>query len=199
MNQMHQGSAAPRVRGIDFPSDAGSLPSFEAIYDAYYDVVARWIRALGGPTADRDDLVQEVFLVVYRRLPDFDGGNLMGWLYRITTHQVRDYQRLVWIRHIFARGVDVSPQVPSVRPTPLMTLETRERQQKLEWLLSRLSERHRAAFVLFEIEGYTAEEIGDMQSVSVNTVRARIHRARKKMSALVKVTARSRAPAGYPA
>jgi RNA polymerase sigma-70 factor (ECF subfamily) len=80
-----------------------------------------------------------------------------------------------------------------------MTLETRERQQKLEWLLSRLSERHRAAFVLFEIEGYTAEEIGDMQSVSVNTVRARIHRARKKMSALVKVTARSRASAGYPA
>src|SRR6185437_13501299 len=104
------------------------------------------------PSQLRDDLVQEVFLVVYRRLPDFDGGNLMGWLYRITTHQVRDYQRFAWIPHIFARGVDVSPQVPSVRPTPLMTLETRERQQKLEWLLSRLSERHRAAFVLFEIE-----------------------------------------------
>lgn len=192
MNQTHQGSAAPRVAGIDFGTDSRSLHSFEAIYDAYYDVVARWIRGLGGPAADRDDLIQEVFLVVYRRLPDFDGRNLLGWLYRITTHQVRDYRRLVWIRHIFPRRIEVSPEAPSGRPTPLMTLETRERQQRLEWLLSRLGDQLRAAFVLFEIEGYTAEEIGDMQSVSVNTVRARIHRARRRMSALVKVTARSR-------
>lgn len=193
MNQTHQGSAAASVAGVDFGPDPGALLSFEAIYDAYYDVVARWIRALGGSTAERDDLIQEVFLVVYRRLPDFDGRNLMGWLYRITAHQVRDHQRLVWIRHIFPRRVEVSPDIPSVRPTPLMTLETRERQQRLEWLLSRLGERLRAAFVLFEIEGYTAEEIGDMQAVSVHTVRARIHRARKKMSALVKVTTRARA------
>ena len=93
--------------GIDFGTDAGSLCSFEAIYDAYYDLVARWIRALAGSTADRDDLVQEVFLVVYRRLADFDGRNLKGWLYRITVHQVRDYQRLVWIRHIFGRRAEV--------------------------------------------------------------------------------------------
>jgi RNA polymerase sigma-70 factor (ECF subfamily) len=199
MNQTHQGSAAPSLAGIDFATGSDPLQSFEEIYDAYYGVVARWIRALGGPTADRDDLIQEVFLVVYRRLPSFDGRNLPGWLYRITSHQVRDYQRLVWIRHIFARGVEVSPEMPSVRPTPLMTLEMRERQQRLEWLLSRLSDRLRAAFVLFEIEGYTAEEIGDIQSVSVHTVRARIHRARKRMSALVKVTARSRPSFGYSA
>ncbi len=199
MNQTHQGSAAPRVVGYDFAAEPEAVQSFEAIYDAYYDVVARWIRALGGSAADRDDLIQEVFLVVYRRLPDFDGRNLPGWLYRITAHQVRDYQRLVWIRHIFPRRVEVSPDLPSVRPTPLMTLETRERQQRLEWLLSRLGDPLRAAFVLFEIEGYTAEEIGDLQSVSVHTVRARIHRARKKMSALVKVKTPRRSYVRYSA
>ena len=193
MNQTHQGSAAPSVAGIDFGTDAAALCSFEAIYDAYYDLVARWIRALAGSTADREDLVQEVFLVVYRRLPDFDGRNLKGWLYRITAHQVRDYQRLFWIRSIFRCCVEVSPELASARPTPLMTLEARERQQRLEWMLSHLSDPHRAAFVLFEIEGYTSEEIGDMQSVSVHTVRSRIHRARKKMSALVnKMTAPNR-------
>ena len=191
MNQTHQGSAAPSVRGIDFGSDA-ALCSFEAIYDAYYDVVSRWVRALGGSTSDREDLVQEVFLVVYRRLPDFDGRNLKGWLYRITAHQVRDHQRLFWIRSIFRRCVEVSPEMPSARPTPLMTLEARERQQRLEWMLSHLSAQVRAALVLFEIEGYTSEEIGDMQSVSVHTVRSRIQRARKKMSALVKMTAPNR-------
>ena len=189
MNQRHQGSAAPRVGGIDFGTDAAALFSFEAIYHAHYDLVSRWVRALAGATADREDLVQEVFLVVYRRLPDFDGRNLKGWLYRITVRQVRDYRRLFWIRSIFRHGVDVSPEMPSARPTPLMTLEARERQQRLEWMLSHLSDQVRAAFVLFEIEGYTSDEIGDMQSVSVHTVRSRIHRARKKMSALVKVHA----------
>ncbi len=191
MNQTHQGSAAASVVGIDFGTDA-ALCGFEAIYDAYYDLVARWVRALAGSTADREDLVQEVFLVVYRRLPDFDGRNLKGWLYRITVHQVRDYRRLFWIRSIFRHCVEVSPELPSARPTPLMTLEARERQQRLEWMLSHLSDQLRAAFVLFEIEGYTAEEIGDMQSVSVHTVRSRIQRARKKMSALVKMTAPNR-------
>jgi RNA polymerase sigma-70 factor, ECF subfamily len=199
MNQTHRGSAAPRVEGIDFGTDADFLCSFEAIYHAYYDVVARWIRALAGETADREDLVQEVFVVVYRRLPDFDGRNLKGWLYRITAHQVRDYRRLFWIRHILGRGTEVSPEMPSARPTPLMTLEARERQQRLEWLLSRLSDRLRAAFVLFEIEGYSAEEIGDMQAVSVHAVRSRIHRAREKMNALVKETAPRRSSDRYSA
>lgn len=199
MNQTHQGLAAPGVLGIDFGTDAASLRSFEAIYDTHYDMVARWVRALAGSTSDREDLVQEVFLVVYRRLPDFDGRNLKGWLYRITVHQVRDYRRLFWIRSIFRRCVEVSPEMPSTRPTPLMTLEARERQERLEWMLSHLSDQLRAALVLFEIEGYTSEEIGDMQSVSVHTVRSRIHRARKKMSALVKMTPPTRSSNKYSA
>jgi RNA polymerase sigma-70 factor, ECF subfamily len=165
--------------------------SFQAVYDAYYAEVARWIRALGGPAADQDDLVQEVFVVVYRRLHDFDGRNLAGWLYRITAHQVRDYRRLVWIKYIFRRSVALSSEVPSGRPTPVMMLETRERQRNLELLLSKLSDPLRAAFVLFEIEGYTAEEISEMQSVPTNTVRARIHRARKKMTTLLQSAAKA--------
>src|SRR5215467_6597069 len=103
--------------------------SFQSIYDAYYGEVARWIRALGGPAADQDDLIQEVFVVVYRRLHDFDGRNLAGWLYRIAAHQVRDYRRLVWIKYIFRRSVALSSEVPSARPTPVMMMETRERQR----------------------------------------------------------------------
>ena len=165
--------------------------SFQAIYDAYYAEVARWIRALGGPAADQDDLIQEVFVVVYRRLHDFDGRNLAGWLYRITAHQVRDYRRLVWIKYIFRRSIALSSEVPSAKPTPVMMLETRERQRNLERLLSKLSDPLRAAFVLFEIEGYTAEEISEMQSVPTNTVRARIHRARKKMTTLLEAAAKA--------
>ena len=75
-----------------------------------------------------------------------------------------------------------------------MMLETRERQRNLERLLSKLSDPLRAAFVLFEIEGYTAEEISEMQSVPTNTVRARIHRARKKMTTLLESAAKADGP-----
>jgi RNA polymerase sigma-70 factor, ECF subfamily len=179
------------MRGVHPQPAAIDVHSFQAIYDAYYGEVARWIRALGGPAADQDDLIQEVFVVVYRRLHDFDGRNLAGWLYRIAAHQVRDYRRLVWIKYIFRRSVALSSEVASARPSPVMMLETRERQRNLQLLLSRLSDPLRAAFVLFEIEGYTAEEISEMQSVPTNTVRARIHRARKKMTALLASAAKA--------
>src|SRR5450432_2402687 len=136
---------------------------FNAVYGAWFGHVARWIRALGAPASDHDDLAQEVFVVVYRRLHDFDGSNLAGWLYRIAAHQVRDYRRLVWIKHIFRRSISLSSEVPSGRPTPVMMLETRERERHLQRLLDKLSDPLRAAFVLFEIEGYTAEEISEMQ------------------------------------
>ena len=158
---------------------------FRALYDAWFGDVARWIRALGAAPADQDDLVQEVFVVVHRRLPDFDGENVAGWLYRIAAHQVRDFRRLRWIRYIFGRSVPLSPGVPSTGPTPLMMLETKEKQQLLDRLLSTLNEAQRAAFVLFEIDGYTGDEIASIQRVSINTVRARIHRARKKLTVLL--------------
>jgi RNA polymerase sigma-70 factor, ECF subfamily len=154
---------------------------FVSVYDACYADVARWGRALGAPPADLADLVQEVFVVVHRRLPDFDGDNLIAWLYRITAHQVRDYRRSMWIKHIFRRSVEVTAEVASVNPTQLMVLETREKQRRLETLLSRLSTTISATFVLFEIEGYTAEEISVIQGISINSVRARIQRGRKKL------------------
>ena len=159
---------------------------FVSVYDGCYADVARWARALGAPPSDLADLVQDVFVVVHRRLPHFDGENLIAWLYRITSHQVRDYRRSMWIKHIFKRSVEVTSDVASVNPTQLMVLETREKQRQLEALLSRLSPKIASTFVLFEIEGYTAEEIAEIQQISINSVRARIQRGRKKLMETLK-------------
>ena len=136
--------------------------------------------------ADRDDVLQEVFVVVHRRLADFDGQNLPGWLYRITAHQVRDFRRKLWVRHIFSRSVPLTESMPAAGPNPVMSVESRQKSDKLNRLLAKMSVPLRTAFVLFEIEGYTAEEIARMQKTSLNTVRARILRARKKLTALLK-------------
>jgi len=176
------------VAGRDRVAADVDVRDFKAVYERWVLEVARWIRAMGGPTADCDDLLQEVFVVVHRRLPDFDGENLPGWLYRITAHQVRDFRRKLWVKHIFSRSVPLTDSMPAPGPTPVMSVEARQKRDFLDGLLSRMSVPLRTAFVLFEIEGYTAEEIARIQGTPLNTVRARILRARKKLSALIEAS-----------
>ena len=160
---------------------AGAPLEFRAIYERWFAEVSRWIRAMGGPEAEREDLVQDVFLVVHRRLPDFDGQNVAGWLYQIARHRVRDFRRLLWVRHLLFGSVPLSESLSKGGASPADALETNEKRVLLERLLAKLNESERAAVVLFEIDGYSGEEIAELQAVPVNTVWARIHKTRKKL------------------
>lgn len=160
---------------------------FEEIYRASFGHVCRWVRALGGPASERDDLVQDVFLIVHRRLPDFDGRNVHGWLYQITRRRVRDFRRLRWFR-LFLNSSEVDDSLAGSFPgsrNPEGALDEKQRAAILERLLSKLPEAQRAAFVLFEVDGYTGEEIASLQGVPLNTVWARIHKARAKLTASI--------------
>lgn len=158
-----------------------AVPAFDEVYRTYFEDVRRWVRALGGPDGERDDLVQDVFVVVHRRLADFDGENLPGWLYQITRHRVRDFRRLRWFR-LLLRGAEMHDGFASPLETPEASLRIKEKEHILKGLLLKLPESQRAAFVLFEIEGYSGEEIGRLQGVPVNTVWARIHKARARLA-----------------
>lgn len=156
---------------------------FDQVYEAWFHEVTRWARAFGGLDADLEDLVQEVFIVVRRKLDRFDGENLPGWLYRITQRTVSDYRRRAWFRRFW--------QPPSFEmlvdpgPSPLEAAERRQAERSISEALSRLSATHRSAFILFEIEGYSGEEIARLENVPVKTVYTRLHYARKDfMSAL---------------
>jgi RNA polymerase sigma-70 factor (ECF subfamily) len=167
------------------PSSSSFPTTFEAIYQRYFGAVCTWIRALGGPDADRDDVAQEVFLVVRRRLPDFDGANLPGWLYRITQRQVRDLRRRAWWKHVFTwRRVDETDTLPHLHASPAAALERKEDQRMLYDLLDKLPEARRATFVLFEIEGLSGEEIARLQGIPLNTVWTRLYHARREFFAL---------------
>src|SRR5450432_899919 len=108
---------------------------FRTIYEARFDEVSRWIRALGCPEADREDLVQDVFVVVHRRLRDFDGQNVAGWLYQIARHRVRDFRRLLWVKHMLFGSVPLSESLAKGGPSPADSLETNEKRVTLERLL----------------------------------------------------------------
>jgi RNA polymerase sigma-70 factor (ECF subfamily) len=180
---------APRLPAV--PLD------FRSVYEARFHDVVRWIRAMGGRDEDLDDLAQEVFIIVRRKLDGFDGQNLNGWLYRITQRTVRDYRRAAWFRNLLVRKKVSDHELALLKLVepgrgPAEEQELREAQRSLRLVLSKMREKHRTAFVLFEIEGYTGEEIAELESAPVATVFTRLYHARREFAAIVKQLSKER-------
>jgi len=171
-----QRAAAPR----------GPDARFRAIYDAWFDDVTRWLYALGVPSSDTEDLAQEIFLVVRRKVAAFDGGNLAGWLYRIAQLTVRDHRRRAWFKNLTQRRKEVDlADLPQLAAHPAQSYEEAENRRRLQALVAKMSEKLRTTFVLFEIEGYSGEEIAEILDVPLGTVWTRLHHARKAFWKLV--------------
>jgi RNA polymerase sigma-70 factor (ECF subfamily) len=160
---------------------------FRDIYERWFRDVVKWLYALGVPGSDTEDLAQEIFLVVRRKLDRFDGGNLAGWLYRIAQLTVRDHRRRAWFKNLIVRRrhVDLA-QVELTTPGPATQYEQAENRRLLQALVAGMSEKLRTAFVLFEIEGYSGEEIARFQDIPLGTVWTRLHLARKEFWRLLK-------------
>lgn len=175
---------------------AASRALFLAIYDQWCDHVLRWSRALGAPEADREDIAQEVFLVVRRRLSSFDGAKPAAWLYQITRRQVRDFRRRAWVKNVFTREhTNAVNAIPDDRDGPAAALERKQRRGLLHAILRKMNDDRRAAFLLFEIDGLSGDEIARIQGVSVNTVWKRLFLARKEFLKLVAKYQRANAAA----
>jgi RNA polymerase sigma-70 factor (ECF subfamily) len=158
---------------------------FEGVYDRFFHDVERWLRAMGAPPAEVEDLAQEVFVVVSRKLGTFDGRNLPGWLYRIASLTARRFRRRPWYKHLFSRRSEIDADTFAwVGSGPAETVERREAQEELSRVLLRMTEKRRTAFILFELEGYSGEEIAAMLEVPVATVWTRLYHARQEFAAL---------------
>jgi RNA polymerase sigma-70 factor (ECF subfamily) len=155
---------------------------FTAVYREWFGSVISWLRALGTPESELEDVAQEAFLVVRRKLDSFDGRNLPGWLYKISAQTASDQRRRAWFRRLLHRAPDEELQsVPAAGPDPLRACELSAAQRELRRLLGTLKEPQRVAFWLFEIEGYRAAEIAGLLGVSEATVTMRVHYARKQL------------------
>lgn len=162
----------------------GSALDFDDVYKQWFGTVMRWLRTLGGPHADTEDLAQEVFLVVQRKLSSFDGKHLGAWLYRIVKFTLSDHRRRAWFVHLVrGRGALEDVEGPN---DPFADLAQREHQRALHRLVGRMSRSVRETFLLYEVLGHTGEEIAAMQSIPLNTVWTRLHAGRKQFMVLVK-------------
>lgn len=158
---------APHVEPLDF----------SAIYKRWFHPVCRWARALGAADEEIEDIAQDVFLIVQRRLPEFKNDNLAGWLYRITARSTRDQRRRAWFRRLVRVNREESLQaLAEPRPSHAGCFAAR---QTLERLLDGMGEKKRAVLMLYEAEGYTGEEIAELEEISIDTVWSRLRHARE--------------------
>ncbi len=160
--------------------------TFDAVYHGTFRQVVGWMRAMNVPAGDLEDAAQEVFLVVRRRLSGFRGDNLAGWLFRIADLTARNYRRLAWFKHLLTRAPSEDPcDIWTMNGTPAVTLEQKEDQRALLHMLARMSTKRRETLILFEVEGYSGQEIAVLQGVPLKTVWTRLFHAHKDLLALV--------------
>lgn len=191
---LHQevASLPPSIRIEDhidrtLPSEPTTLATldFSAVYHAWFRAVYRWVAALGGHSADTEDLTQEVFAVVQRKLAGFEGPRLSSWLYGITRRTVSDHRRRAWFRHVFLRPRDVAlSELADVSPSSEALLVQKQEQQRFYEVVGKMNVKWRRSFVLFEIVGHSGDEIAALEGMPVATVRTHLHRARKEFQIL---------------
>ncbi len=163
----------------------GDTTAFQEIFQRHRGTVSRIVYRMIGPSADVEDVVQEVFLNVYRSLPKFRGDSKFStWLYRLATNVTRMHLRRGRSRPRFT-DVEVPETSRDGRPpeTPDVQVERAERVRALYRLLDDLSEKKREVLVLHDLEGMPAKEIAETLDIPVLTVRTRLFYARKQLYA----------------
>ncbi len=163
----------------------GDTLAFRQLFTRHQGTVSRIVFRMIGPSPDVEDVVQDVFLNVYRSLPSFRGDSKFStWLYRLATNVTRMHLRRGRSRPRFA-DVEVPETRNDGRPaeTPDVQVERAERVRALYRLLEGLSEKKREVLVLHDLEGVPAKEIAATLEIPVLTVRTRLFYARKELYA----------------
>ncbi len=155
-----------------------STRDFGEIYDANVDLVWRALRRLGVAESAIEDCAQEVFVVVHRRLSEFEGRSSMStWLYGIAAGIARNHRRTLRRRPETSIGDD-EDRLEGAPSSPERRAEDAEALRTLERILESLDVDKREVFVLAELEELSAPEISAALGLNVNTVYTRIRAAR---------------------
>ena len=155
-----------------------------AIHDAHAGFVWCSLQRLGIRPSDLDDVSQEVFIVVHKRLHTFDGSSqITTWLFGICLRVAAAHRRRAWFRRETpsAELPDEDGLPDSQRPDELVA--ARQAHATLGRVLDAMDLEKRAVFVMFEIDELPTEDIAVMLGVPVGTVWSRLHAARKQFQA----------------
>lgn len=167
----------------------GDIEAFEQIYRTYAPFVFNVAMRMAEAREDAEEIAQEVFIIVHRKLNSFMfRSSLKTWMYRITVNctinflnkRNRDHKGKVEFDEAF--GYDSGPNEVE------KNIEAQDNSHKVQRLLDILNPEERACIVLRNIEGLSYQQIAQSLNVNLNTVRTRLKRAREKMLKRAKET-----------
>ena len=162
-----------------------------AVHAAHKHFVWATLQRLGVRPADREDLFQETFIVVHKRLHTFDARSpLLPWLFGICKRVVANHRRLAHVRREQAVAAVPEPSSNHGHLDPPHDAEAavarRQAYERLEEILGELDLDKRAVFVMFELEGVSCDEIAALVGVPVGTIYSRLSSARKDFEAALR-------------
>ena len=162
---------------------AGDVSAFERLYELHGARMKSVAANLLGNVADAEDAVQESFLKIYRGAAAFRGtARLSTWIYRVLVNTCYDL-----LRRRRRRPAEVASDSASPRREPELAAPVSDHPLRLslEACVKDLDPRRRAAFVLFDVEGFTHREVGDALGVPEGTSRALVFEARRELQRLL--------------
>jgi RNA polymerase sigma-70 factor, ECF subfamily len=173
----------PRLPGAESATES-ALPAsnrgqytFGEVYAQHFDLVWRSLRHLGVPAQVLDDAVQDVWLVVHRKLAEFDARSAVStWLFGICINVARSRRRA---REVAQPAEPLSEDVRSREPSPEDALESSQAWRLVQAFLAELPELHRAIFVSSLLENFSPGETASATGVDVNTVYKRVRALRR--------------------
>lgn len=166
-------SGLNQEQAIVSAAKAGDRAAFKLLYDNHVGRVYALCYRLTGDKGLAEDVTQEVFIQLWRKLHNFHGQSRFStWLHSVTANVAVDYMRKQrgWVQRMF-----------NIESTSVMSMpaEAATSEVDLEGLIVRLPERARMVFVLHAIEGYRHDEIANMLAIAVGSSKAQLHRAKQ--------------------
>ncbi|MEO8677920.1 MAG: RNA polymerase sigma factor [Vicinamibacterales bacterium] len=159
---------------------AGDSTAFEALYRQHATRLYNLASRMSGPRGEADDLLQDIFLLAYRKIGSFRGESTLGtWLYRLAMNHCLDVLRNRQTRMgQQTESLDEPDAAPVASPVPVLGAVNRI---DLERAIEALPPACRAAFLLHDVEGFGHQEVGEMLGVSEGTSKSQVHKARMRI------------------
>jgi RNA polymerase sigma-70 factor (ECF subfamily) len=156
-------------------------PSFDQLYQRYYDFVSRSLSRLGVRPAQIDDAAQDVFVVMHRRISDLRAdASTKAFCSAVAVRVARGYRRSA--RRKAAINVDMS-RLADLGSSPFEQAARAQAERVLEGFLGGLDRDRRTVFMMAELEEMTAPEISQELHMNLSTVYTRLRAARQRFVA----------------
>lgn len=193
LSVLHADRVAPPTRPHMTDEDAlvrraaaGEPTAFRALFERHRGDVARLVWRMLNAPSDLEDVVQEVFVQVFRSLKDFRGqAKFSTWLHRVTVNVVLMHRRSARSRPVLTEEAPSDVVADDGQTLPDEDAERRERMRAFQRVLAKLADKKRVVFVLHELEGMSPADIAEIVGAPVLTVRTRLFYARREIESML--------------